>query len=208
MAGLFITMEGPDGAGKSTQIEKLKDYLSSKGYDIILCREPGGTAISEAVREVILNREFTEMGNMTELLLYAAARAQLVEEVIRPALAEGKVVICDRFVDSSAVYQGIGRKMGADLVYEVNKYAIGDTMPDLTILLDISGGTGIHRKKNQGELDRLEAESLSFHESVANGYRELAKKHPERIHTVDGTATIEKVHGQIVEIIDDLITAK
>ena len=109
MSGLFITMEGADGAGKSTQIEKLKDYLSNKGYDIILCREPAGTVISEAIRTVILNREFTEMGNMTELLLYASARAQLVEEVIRPALEDGKIVICDRFVDSSAVYQGVAR---------------------------------------------------------------------------------------------------
>ena len=109
--GLFLTVEGPDGAGKTTQIELLRDYLSDKGYDIIVCREPGGTPISEAVRNVILNKEFTEMGHMTELLLYAAARAQLIEEVIRPALEDGKIVICDRFVESSAVYQGIARGM-------------------------------------------------------------------------------------------------
>ena len=115
--GLFLTVEGPDGAGKTTQIELLRDYLSDKGYDIIVCREPGGTPISEAVRNVILNKEFTEMGHMTELLLYAAARAQLIEEVIRPALEDGKIVICDRFVESSAVYQGIARGMGIYLVY-------------------------------------------------------------------------------------------
>ena len=112
--GLFLTVEGPDGAGKTTQIELLRDYLSDKGYDIIVCREPGGTPISEAVRNVILNKEFTEMGHMTELLLYAAARAQLIEEVIRPALEDGKIVICDRFVESSAVYQGIARGMGIE----------------------------------------------------------------------------------------------
>ena len=145
--GLFLTVEGPDGAGKTTQIELLRDYLSDKGYDIIVCREPGGTPISEAVRNVILNKEFTEMGHMTELLLYAAARAQLIEEVIRPALEDGKIVICDRFVESSAVYQGIARGMGIDLVYKVNQFAIGDTMPDLTIMIDLDAEAGISRKK-------------------------------------------------------------
>ena len=153
--GLFITMEGPDGSGKSTQIDLLRDYLSGKGYDIIVCREPGGTKISEAIRQVILNKDFTEMGYMTEMLLYAAARAQLVEEVIRPALEEGKIVICDRFVESSAVYQGIARGMGIDLVYEVNRYAIGDTMPDLTIMIDIDAQIGISRKNKHAELDRM-----------------------------------------------------
>ena len=109
MQGIFITMEGPDGAGKTTQIELLKDYLNKKGYDVLITRDPGGNAVSEAIREVILNKDFTEMGYMTELLLYAAARAQLVKENIKPALSAGKAVIADRFVDSSAVYQGIGR---------------------------------------------------------------------------------------------------
>ena len=145
--GLFLTVEGPDGAGKTTQIELLRDYLSDKGYDIIVCREPGGTPISEAVRNVILNKEFTEMGHMTELLLYAAARAQLIEEVIRPALEDGKIVICDRFVESSAVYQGIARGMGIDLVYKVNQFAIGDTMPDLTIMIDLDAEAGISRNR-------------------------------------------------------------
>lgn len=205
MSGLFITMEGADGAGKSTQIEKLKDYLSNKGYDIILCREPGGTVISEAIRTVILNREFTEMGNMTELLLYASARAQLVEEVIRPALEEGKIVICDRFVDSSAVYQGVARGMGSQLVYEVNRYAMGDTVPDITILLDIKGKEGILRKKKQAQLDRMEMESAAFHEKVSDGYRMLAKEHPERIHMIDGTQTIEAIHSQIIEVVDAIL---
>lgn len=205
MAGLFITMEGADGAGKSTQIERLKGYLSSKGYDIILCREPGGTVISEAIREVILNPEYEKMGNMTELMLYAAARAQLVEEVIRPALAAGKVVICDRFIDSSAVYQGIARGMGVDLVYEVNKFAVGDTMPQITILLDVKGGTGISRKKEQAELDRIEREAIDFHERVSQGYRDLAKQYPERIHKIDGTQSIEEIHEQIIQIIDQNI---
>ncbi|MCQ2492410.1 MAG: dTMP kinase [Lachnospiraceae bacterium] len=202
MAGLFITMEGADGAGKSTQIGKLKNYLSNKGYDIILCREPGGTKISEDIRTIILNPEYEEMGNMTELMLYASARAQLVEQVIRPALDAGKVVICDRFIDSSAVYQGIARGMGVDLVYEVNKFAIGETMPKVTILLDVKGGTGISRKKEQAELDRIEREAMDFHERVSQGYRDLAARYPERIHRIDGTGSIEEIHEQIVAIID------
>ena len=203
MAGFFISMEGADGAGKSTQISKLKSYLSTKGYDIIECREPGGTEVSEAIREVILNPQHTKMGNMTELMLYAASRAQLVEEVIRPALAEGKVVICDRFIDSSAVYQGIARGMGIQLVYDVNQYAIGDTIPDATILLDVQGGLGIKRKKEQTELDRIEREAAAFHEKVSEGYRSLAKLYPERIHKIDGTLSIEEIHQQIVKVIEE-----
>lgn len=208
MAGLFITMEGSDGAGKTTQIEKLKDYLSSKGYDIILCREPGGTAISESIRNIILNKEFTEMSYMTELLLYASARAQLVEQVIKPSLKENKIVICDRFVDSSAVYQGIARGLGIKLVYEVNKYAIGDTFPDITILLDISGQTGIKRKKNQGELDRMELEAAEFHDKVADGYRMLADIYTDRIKKIDGTQTIDIIHNQIADIVDQVLENK
>lgn len=205
MAGLFITMEGGDGAGKSTQIAKLKDYLSNKGYDIILCREPGGTPISEAIREVILNREFTEMDPMTELLLYASARAQLTAQVIRPALEEGKIVICDRFVDSSAVYQGIARGMGQELVYAVNQYAMGDTIPDVTILLDVKGRDGIRRKKEQAELDRMELETAAFHEKVSEGYRILAKENPDRIRSIDGTQTIDEIHEQIRAIVDQIL---
>jgi dTMP kinase len=208
MAGLFITVEGSDGAGKTTQIEKLKDYLSSKGYDIILCREPGGTAISESIRSIILNKEFTEMSYMTELLLYASARSQLVDQVIKPALKENKIVICDRFVDSSAVYQGIARGLGVELVYEVNQYAIGETFPDVTILLDISGQTGIKRKKNQGELDRMELEAAEFHEKVSNGYRALADRYSDRIKKIDATQSIEEIHDQILEIVEKVLDSK
>ena len=204
--GLFITMEGPDGSGKSRQIELLRDYLSGKGYDIIICREPGGTKISEAIRQVILNKDFTEMGNMTEMLLYAAARAQLVEEVIRPALENDKIVICDRFVESSAVYQGIARGMGIELVYEINQYAIGDTMPDLTIMIDIDAGTGISRKKKQAELDRMERETMEFHQRVVEGYRKIAVQYPERILKIDGSGSIEDIHGQIAAAVDKIIS--
>lgn len=198
MEGIFITMEGPDGSGKTTQIELLKTYLESKGYDIVITREPGGTAISEAIRGIILNKEYQEMSHMTELLLYASARAQLVNQVIKPALSEGKAVICDRFVESSAVYQGIGRGLGVATVYEVNNYALGEVNPQLTIFMDLDADKGIKRKKKQAELDRMELEDLSFHERVVEGYRQLAQLYPERIFPVDATLPIEKIHSIIV----------
>ncbi|MGI6501504.1 MAG: dTMP kinase [Anaerostipes sp.] len=203
--GLFITMEGPDGAGKSTQIDLLRDYLLEKGYDIIVCREPGGTEISESIRQIILNKDYTKMGNMTELLLYAAARAQLVEEVIRPAIEEGKVVICDRFLESSVVYQGIARGMGIELVYKVNEYAIGDMMPDLTVMIDLDAEEGIQRKKNQTELDRMERESIEFHEKVVDGYRSLLNQGLDRIKKVDGMQPVDAIQTRIRELVNKLI---
>jgi len=191
-------MEGPDGSGKTTQIELLKKYLEDKGYDIVIAREPGGTAIGEVIREVILNPAHKEMSYMTELLLYASARAQLVNQVIAPALLEGKAVICDRFVESSAVYQGIGRGLGVDTVYEVNNYALGNVKPMLTIFMDLDAEQGIKRKKNQAELDRMEQEDMSFHERVVEGYRQLATLYPERIVTIDAMLPIEDIHDRIV----------
>lgn len=199
MEGIFITMEGPDGSGKTTQIELLKKYLETKGYDIIITREPGGTAISEAIRDIILNPEYEEMSYMTELLLYASARAQLVNQVIKPALQEGKAVICDRFVESSAVYQGIGRGLGVETVYEVNSYALGEVKPKLTIFMDLDAEEGIKRKKNQAELDRMEMEDLSFHKRVVEGYRQLAQLYPERIVPINATLPIEEIHSMIIE---------
>ena len=195
--GIFITMEGPDGSGKSIQIELLRGYLEEKGYDVIITREPGGTVISEAIREIILNKDFTEMSSMTELMLYASARAQLVSEVIGPAIDSGKAVISDRFVDSSVVYQGIARGLGVDTVYEVNSYAIQGYMPDITFLLDLSAEEGVRRKKDQKELDRMEQESLDFHRKVVEGYRTLAEKSPDRIIRIDATLPIEEIYDTI-----------
>ncbi len=195
-------MEGPDGSGKTTQIDLLKKYLEHKGYDIVIAREPGGTVIGEAIREIILNPEYEEMGHMTELLLYASARAQLVNQVIKPALAEGKAVICDRFVESSAVYQGIGRGLGVDTVYEVNNYALGDVQPKLTIFMDLDAEEGIKRKKEQAELDRMEKEDLSFHKRVVDGYRQLARLYPERIVPIDATLPIDTIHSMIVDEVE------
>lgn len=202
MEGIFITMEGPDGSGKSTQIELLKQYLEHKGFDIVIAREPGGTAISEVIRKVILDPAHKEMSHMTELLLYAAARAQLVSQVIEPALLDGKAVICDRFVESSAVYQGIGRGLGVDTVYEVNNYALGDVKPKLTIFMDLDAEDGIKRKKEQAELDRMELEDMTFHRRVVEGYRKLATLYPERIVPIDATMSVEEIHSRIVDEVE------
>ena len=200
-------MEGPDGSGKSTQIALLKEYLENEGYDVIITREPGGTVISEAIREVILNKDFTEMSPVTEMLLYASARAQLIAELVGPALEEGKAVISDRFVDSSLVYQGMARGLGVEKVYEVNKQAIGKYMPDVTFLLDLPAEVGISRKKDQKELDRMELESLEFHKKVAQGYRDMAARFPERIKTIDATLPIEEICGIIKGDVRDILTA-
>lgn len=200
--GIFITVEGPDGAGKSTQIDLLKKYLEDKGYNILLTRDPGGNDISEAIRGIILNKDFTEMGYMTELLLYASARAQLVKENIKPALEAGTAVIADRFVDSSAVYQGIGRGLGIDTVYKVNEFALQGIMPDMTILMDLDAEVGLARKKNQAELDRMERESVDFHKKVVAGYRDLADRYPERILKVDAALQVQEIHDIIVANIE------
>ena len=198
-------MEGPDGSGKTTQIDLLKEYLEKEGYDVLITREPGGTVISEAIREIILNKDYTEMSPVTEMLLYASARAQLINEVIGPALDSGKAVISDRFVDSSLVYQGMARGLGVGNVYEVNCQAIGKYMPDVTFLLDLPADVGIARKKDQKELDRMERESMEFHRAVAEGYRSLAERFPERIEKIDATLPIDEICGIIKGRIKELI---
>ncbi len=204
-SGIFITMEGPDGSGKTTQINLLSEYLKENNYDVIITREPGGTRISEDIRSILLNKEYTEMNSMTELLLYASARAELVSEVIGPAIEAGKAVISDRFLDSSLVYQGIARGLGIDKVYKINECAIQGYMPDKTFLLWLSAEDGILRKKNQKELDRMERESLEFHRMVADGYCSLAKRFPERIMKIDATLPIERICDMIKKDVSALI---
>ena len=205
MKGIFITMEGPDGAGKTTQIQRLKTHLQEQGYQVLLTREPGGTVISEAIRGLLLDPAHKERKPSTELLLYAAARAQLVGEIIGPAVEAGKAVISDRFVDSSVVYQGIARGLGVETVYAVNRPAIGEYMPDVTFLLDLPAEVGIARKKNQAELDRMEQESLDFHKKVAEGYRTLAARDPRRIRTIDATLPIDTICDMIIGRVDALL---
>ena len=201
--GLFITVEGPDGAGKSTQIEFIKKYFDEKGLDVLYTREPGGTVISEKIRNIILDKEHTEMAPMTEAMLYAAARAQLVHQVIKPAIEAGKIVICDRFVDSSVAYQGHGRGLG-ESVWDINQHAVDGCMPELTLLLMVDSEKGIGRVKNLGSenMDRLEKEKIDFHKMVYEGYLALARKFPERIATIDASQTIEKVSEDIGKELD------
>ena len=201
--GLFITFEGGDGSGKSTQIEKLKDYLENKGFNVVLTREPGGTKISEDIREIILDSRNTEMSDMTETLLYAAARAQLVEQVIRPAVERGDMVICDRFVDSSMAYQAYGRGLG-DIVWDINKNVVGDCMPDLTILLRLDPEAGMGRISGRKQ-DRIELSSSDFHRRVYEGYLALEKRFPDRIKGIDASRGIEEISEEIINIVQDLI---
>lgn len=193
--GYFISFEGGDGSGKSTQIQILRDFLEERGYDVILTREPGGTPISEKIRSIILDNENSEMDDMTEALLYAAARAQLVSQVIRPALEAGKVVICDRFVDSSMAYQAYARGLG-DSVKTINGFAVGDCMPDLTILLKVNPQVGSSRIGDR-ERDRIELASREFHKKVYEGYLQLEKLYPDRIVGIDAADTIENIAGII-----------
>ncbi len=202
--GFLISLEGPDGCGKSTQIGYMKDYFADEGYEVVVAREPGGTKISEKIRDILLDTDNMDMDYRAEMFLYAAARAQLVHEVIRPALEADKVVIMDRFVDSSAVYQGIARGLGVDTVYKVNEIGLNGVKIDLTIHLDLPADVGLARKKSQHEMDRMELNGDDFHSKVAEGYRELAAKFPERIVTIDATKSVEEVREEILNVIKRL----
>ena len=207
MKGLFIVMEGPDGSGKTTQINLLEQYLKEAGYECLITREPGGTVIGEEVRELILNPEYKEMSPVTEMLLYAASRAQLVHEVIGPALEAGRIVISDRFVDSSIVYQGIARKLGISTVAAVNAPGIGIYRPDGIFFIDLSEAEGIRRKKNQKKLDRMEQESIDFHHLVSEGYRKVLAERPEVIK-IDGGKNIDVIQKKIRNHVDELLKKK
>lgn len=207
MKGLFIVMEGPDGSGKTTQINLLKEYLEEAGYECLITREPGGTVIGEEIRQLILNPEHKEMSPVTEMLLYAASRAQLVHEVIRPALEEGKIVISDRFVDSSIVYQGIARKLGISTVSAVNAPGIGIYRPDGIFFIDLSEAEGLRRKKEQKNLDRMEQEGIDFHHMVSEGYRKVLSGRPE-VMKIDGGRSIDTIQKKIRNHVDELLKKK
>lgn len=204
--GLFISIEGPDGSGKSTQIRLLKEFLNENKIETILTREPGGTIIGEKIRQIILDKQHTEMDAMTEAFLYAASRAQHVAEIIKPALDNGLTVICDRFVDSSIAYQGYGRHLG-DTVRKINEYAIAGCMPDITFLLKVSPSIGKKRIKEE-EQDRLEKEQLDFHNAVFKGYLELEKIYSDRIIGIDATEDIDSINNKIIDHLLNLIRDK
>lgn len=205
MRGKFITVEGTDGAGKSTQIELLVKYLQHRGFEVVVTREPGGTSISEKIREIILDVENSEMSDITEALLYAASRAQHISQKIKPAVEAGKVVICDRFVDSSIAYQGYARGLKMSLIEDVNGYAVDGMIPDATLFFDIKPEIGIARKKNVQSLDRIEKETLDFHYKVYNGYKELLQKYPKRMKRIDAQKNVEEVHAQVVEVLKEIL---
>jgi dTMP kinase len=205
--GIFITVEGPEGAGKSTILSELYQQLVKDGYDVMQTREPGGISIAEQIREVILNKENIAMDKRTEALLYAAARRQHLVEKVIPALENGSIVICDRFIDSSLAYQGNARGIGMNEVMNINQFAIEDRMPDLTLYFDIEPEAGLQRiaQHDGREVNRLDLESLDFHERVRKGYQALINQYPERIQVVDASRTKEEVFSAAYDIVKKFI---
>lgn len=205
MKGLFITIEGNDGSGKSTVINELKKELAKLNIDVIYSREPGGSFIAEKIRDVILDIENINMDKRTEALLYAASRRQHLIETVLPAISQGKIVVCDRFIDSSLTYQGVARGIGVDEVLQMNQFATEGFMPDLTIYLLVDAKLGLSRKKHQKELDRMELEKLEFHQMVYDAYTMLAKRFSERVKVVDGGQSIEDECRDVNKIVIDFI---
>jgi len=197
--GAFLSMEGPDGSGKGTQLGKLQDTLDRYGFEVILTREPGGTPIGEKIRAILLDRENAGMTDETEALLYASSRAQLVREVIRPAVRDGKVVLCDRFVDSSAAYQGGGRQMGIERILRINEPAVDGTLPDLTVYLDIDHRTAMARRCAASEPDRMEMEAENFHARVEDGYHQLIAMDPGRFAVVNAAGDRDEIAAEVAE---------
>lgn len=207
MRGLLISFEGIEGCGKTTQAKLLYEYLRERGIACILLYEPGGTEIGEEIRKILLNEKNTKMSPKTELFLYLAARAQLLEEIIFPALQEGKVIICDRFSDSTLAYQGGGRNLGLERVSQINKYATNKLRPHLTILIDIPVSISKERIKKE-EKDRLEKENEEFYEKIRKTYLLLAKRAPKRIKIFKGDKSIEDLHLEIRTEIIKFLTKK
>ena len=205
MKGFFITLEGPDGSGKTTVANALCERLKKDGYEVVHTREPGGIDIAEQIRNVILDPKNTAMDEKTEALLYAASRRQHLVEKVLPAVKEGKIVICERFVDSSLAYQGFGRQLGFDDVLGINLFAIDNTFPDLTIYLDVDEKTGLDRLKDRAFKDRLDQESIDFHHRVNEGYQEVIKRFADRIKLVDASKPLNEVVEATYLTVNNLI---
>lgn len=203
MKGLFIVLEGPDGSGKSTMAKMIAQYYQDAGREIVFTREPGGTKISEQIRNIILDNNNTEMSYMTEALLYAASRAQLVSEFIKPNLEKGKIVISERYVYSSIVYQGIARNLGIQNVKEINDFAIDGLEPDLVLFFDIDPEKALNRKLSKGNSDRLENEKINFHKKVYEGYKEISKVYDE-ITLIDADKSVDELFSDIKNIISNM----
>ncbi|KPK77229.1 MAG: hypothetical protein AMJ89_02860 [candidate division Zixibacteria bacterium SM23_73] len=203
MAGFFITFEGIDFCGKTTQAKKLANYLREKGYEVVLIREPGGEKISEKIRKILLSERNKEMTHMTELLLYIASRAQLTQRIILPALKEKKIVICDRYSDSTLAYQGYGRGLNKSMIRNLNQVASSGLSPNLTILLDVPVKVCLKRRaKEKKGKDRLEKEKLEFHQKIRDGYLKIAQKNKKRIKIIDGRKDQEKTWQKVKSAAD------
>ena len=200
--GLFITLEGADGCGKTTQLNLLKEYLTNRGYEIVVTREPGGKGLGEKLREILLNYD-GEVSDRCEAFLYLADRAQNIDTIIKPAINSGKIVLCDRHTDSSVAYQGYGREQNIDNINMLNELAVNGVHPDLTIVFDIDTETSMARVG--AEKDRLESAGIEFHKRVRYGYLEIAKKNPQRIKVVDASQTIEDVQRDVIKIVEGVL---
>ena len=200
--GLFITFEGADGCGKTTQLKLLKDYLESKGYEVVTTREPGGKGLGETIREILLNYD-GEVSNRCESFLFLADRAQNIDIIVNPAVNQGKIVLCDRHTDSSVAYQGYGRGLDIEEIKTLNNLATGVRKPDLTLVFDVDIQTSMARVGS--EKDRMESAGQEFFNRVRNGYLELAKQEPDRIKVIDSTKSIEEVQKSVIAIISKLI---
>ena len=205
---MFITFEGPEGSGKSTQLPRLAQFLEDSSLQVVKTREPGGTKIGDQIREVLVRMDNTELHPRTEILLFLAARAQLVEELIIPSLKQGKIILCDRYGDSTLAYQGYGHGLDLETLRAMLQFATGGLKPDLTILLDVDVFTGLKRKKIKEEWNRLDAFELSFHERVRAGYKILAEQEPERWKIVDATQDPDQVQMEIRALVLDAIDNK
>jgi dTMP kinase len=203
---IFITFEGGEGSGKTTVIDSLYRNLLNMGHQVLKTREPGGSRISEEIRNIILNVKNVEMDYRTEALLYAASRRQHLIEVIIPALKAGKIVLCDRYIDSSLAYQGTARGLGIEEIYRINQYATEGILPKLTFYIDLKPEIGLSRIKNSSRIpDRLDLEANSFHETVRQGYLKIANMFPERIRIIDGNRPVEVIEKEIMDIILEVI---
>ena len=205
MKPFFITFEGVEGSGKSTQVGKLASKLREEKYSIEVVREPGGTRIGESIRHITHDRENVDLTAVSEVYLMAASRAQLVREIIRPALDSRRIVIADRFIDSSLAYQGYGRNLGEEVVTAINKLALDGVFPDMTVFLDITPDEGLARRNGSEKIDRLDLQQKEFYERVYQGYKKMAEKYKERYMVVDGTKGIEEVAGEIWRVIESKI---
>lgn len=205
--GKFISIEGVEGVGKSTNIEAIKKFLEVKKIDFVVTREPGGTVLSEKIRELLLQVNNEAPGEMTELLLIFASRAQHLEKVIRPALENGIWIICDRFTDATYAYQGGGRGLKTSVIAELESMVLGELRPDLTIILDLDPETGLARAKERGELDRFENEKDEFFNKVRSAYLDIARSNPDRCFVIDASQNIEQVSADIINLFNNTIFA-